>query len=72
MTHKAKNDPEAVRIAQVRQLFKAHYPNEERTGNDVFAFFGWLEGHRPKLFPKPKQGDPYQFLKTDLNGLYKD
>jgi len=70
---KAKNDPEAVRVAQVRQLFTARYPNDKpRTGNDVVAFFGWLDGHRPELLPRPKHGDPYQYLKGDLSGLYSD
>ena len=67
-----KNDPEEVRVAQVRQLFTARYTNEKRTGNDVFAFFGWLQGHFPHLLPKPAHGDPYQYLKSDLNGLFTD
>jgi hypothetical protein len=68
----SRNDPEAIRVAQVRQLFTTRYPNENRTGNDAFAFFGWLDGHRPELLPKSKHGDPYQYLKVDLSGLYTD
>jgi hypothetical protein len=46
---KAKNDPEAVRVAQVRQLFAAgSYPP---TGTGVPLFFGWLEQNRPELLP---------------------
>jgi hypothetical protein len=67
-----KEDTEQLRVARVRQLFAARYPHEKRTGNDVFAFFGWLEGHHPELLPKPAHGDPYQFLKSDLHELYKD
>ena len=63
---------EKLRVARVRQLFTARYPNAKRTGNDAFAFFGWLEGHYPELLPKPAHGDPYQFLKGDLQGLYED
>ena len=36
----------------------------------VFAFFGWLAGHYPHLLPREKQGDPYQQLQSELNGLY--
>jgi len=68
-----KKDTEQLRVARVRQLFTTHYPDlEKRNGNDVFAFFGWLQGHYPELLPQPAHGDPYQFLKSDLHGLYKD
>jgi hypothetical protein len=66
---KRKNDPEAVRVAQVRQLFMAG--SYSRTGNGVFVFFGWLDTNRPELLPSRKHGDPYQSLKSDLSGLYK-
>ena len=62
------DDPEAVRVAQVRQLFTAgSYP---RSGTGVLIFFAWLEQNRPELLPKDKPGDPYQHLKVDLDGLF--
>ena len=67
---KPSNDPEAVRVAQVRQLFtEGSYPRDE-TG--VLIFFRWLEKNRPGLLPKDKIGDPYQHLEIDLAGLFKD
>lgn len=65
-----KNDPEAVRKAQVRQLFRAG--SYELTGNGVLVFFGWLHENRPKLLPSVKHGDPYQSLKAELSGLWSD
>ena len=67
---KPKNEPEDVRLAQVRQLFRAgSYPH---SGTGVLIFFGWLEKNRPELLPKDKLGDPYQHLKVDLAGLFTD
>ena len=70
MNVKRKADSEAVRQARVRQLFIARYHRDNRTANYVLAFFGWLQAHFPELLPKRKQGDHYQHLKRDLNGLY--
>ena len=61
---------EGVRRVRVRQLFTARYPNEPTT-NEVSAFFGWLAGHYPHLVPREKQGDPYQQLQSDLQGLFR-
>ena len=67
-----KNDPEAVRVAQVRQLWQARQLKpEQRTGTQVLIFHSWLEQHRPELLKRGK-GDPYQHLKVDLRGLWKD
>lgn len=67
---KPSNDPEAVRVALVRQLFGAgSYP---RDGTGVLIFFVWLEKNRPELLPRHKLGDPYQHLKVDLGGLFTD
>jgi hypothetical protein len=67
---KKHTDLEALRRARVRQLFAVQYPSQA-TGNDVFVFFGWLEGHYPELLHRGR-GDPYQHLKVDLHGLYRD
>jgi hypothetical protein len=32
----------------------------------------WLGGHHPELLPQGKPGDPYQHLKVDLHGLFRD
>jgi hypothetical protein len=67
---KPNYDREAVRVAQVRQLFEAgSYPHSE-TG--VLIFFAWLEKNRPELLPKDKFGDLFEYLKVDLAGLFKD
>jgi hypothetical protein len=55
---------------RVRQLFEAR-PSEQRTETGVLLFYGWLEQHHPELLPTG-QGDPYQHLKSDLSGLYKN
>lgn len=64
------HDPEAVRVAQVRQLFSAgSYPH---SGTGALIFFAWLENNRPELLPKDKLGDAFEHLKVDLAGLFKD
>ena len=65
-----KKDPEAVRVARVRQLWEARQL-KERTGMQVLIFYGWLKEHYPDLL-KRGHGDPYQHLKSELNGLWKD
>ena len=57
-------------MAQVRQLFMAG--SYSRTGTGVLLFFGWLLQKRPELLPSGKHGDPYQTLKGELSGLWKD
>ena len=73
MTKKrANHDPEAVRVAQVRQLWQARpLKPTQRTGTEVLIFYGWLEQNRPDLL-KRGQGDPYQHLKSGLHGLWSD
>jgi len=66
--HMTKNDPDAVRIFCVRQLFQTRHPGKP-TATDALIFFGWLQAHKPELLPKPKHGDPFQHLKVDLAGL---
>lgn len=60
-----------VRRETVRKLFVERYPGK-RTGNEVLAFYGWLTQNSPDLLPKPKHGDPYKHLASDLYGLWKD
>ena len=60
---------EGVRRIRLRQLFTARYPHKP-TKNEVLDFCGWLAGHYPHLLPREKQGDPYQNLQWELNGLY--
>jgi hypothetical protein len=62
------NDKE--RQARVRELWLER-PAEQRTGNGVMAFYGYLEKNHPELL-KRSHGDPYQQLKTDLRGLILD
>jgi len=65
----AKKGSDAVRRERVRQLFEARH-GEERTETGVLLFFAWLEKHHRELLPLEKQGDLYQHLKGDLEGLY--
>ena len=71
-----KNDPEVVRVAQVRSLFvawEARQPETPAGMADMKAlkFHAWLMERRPELLPRGgKGGDAeYQHLKTDLKGL---
>ena len=66
---KQPNDPEAVRKAQVRQLFRVHYPNSP-TVKDVVSFYAWLGIRRPGLL-RDTEGGSYTNLKFDLDGLYQ-
>jgi len=69
---RTKKISEEVRVAQVRQLFVAHHPDPaKRTVTSVLIFYAWLEGHRPELLPQGKDGDPLQYLESDLSGLYQ-
>lgn len=62
-------DSEALRRERVRQLFVARCP-VKRTANDVLNFFLWLKRCGPDLLPRDKEGDVYQQLKGDLDGIY--
>ena len=69
---KKPNDPEGMRRARVRSLFATRHRGQADV-NDVRTFYGWLHGHHPELLPQVKQGDdPYQQLKVDLYGFYRD
>jgi hypothetical protein len=66
----SKEDSEVTRQARVRQLWLARAP-EERNAAGVLIFYGWLAHHYPELLKRGK-GDPYQYLKVDLNGLIRE
>ena len=66
----SKKDSEVTRQACVRQLWLARAP-EEPTAAGVLIFYGWLAHHYPELLKRGK-GDPYQYLKVDLNGLIRE
>lgn len=57
--------------AKLRELWLDRQPENKRSGNDVLIFYGWLEKNWPELLTKG-EGDPYQHLKADLAGLWKD
>jgi hypothetical protein len=66
-----KSTRESERIRMVCQLWLERYPEDQRTGNHVFAFHGWLLQNRSYLL-NGKHGDSYQRLKSDLDGLWRD
>jgi hypothetical protein len=71
--HKKPNDPEVLRRRCMRSLFAARYAGKSPNGNDVLVFCRWLEGHNRKLLPPVTPGDdPYQQLKIELDGFYRD
>lgn len=65
------NSANAARRAEVRRLFVERIPAGGRRRNNLLKFYGWLERNYPELLPREK-GDPYQHLRVDLEGLYKD
>jgi len=70
--NRTKKISEGVRVAQVRQLFLAQHADPvQRTATTVLIFYGWLEQHRPELLAEGKHDDPFQYLKSDLDGLYQ-
>jgi len=60
---------EALRLARVRQLFRARM-SEVQTETGVLLFYVWLQKHCPQLLPSGP-GDRYEHLRVDLAGLYK-
>lgn len=70
MARRTKN-ADAARRAKVRRLFLERIPPGGRIGSNLLKIYGWLERDHPELLPR-KKGDPYQNLKEDLKGLYKD
>lgn len=62
---------EVERLKRVRQMWQERYPAEKRTGANVLSLSLWLDLHRPELL-NSENGDAYQRLKSDLNGLWND
>jgi hypothetical protein len=69
MPKKRRNEADAKRRREVRDLFLA-LPENERTGQlAALNFCHWLERNRPDLLVRRK-GAPYQHVKSDLSGLW--
>jgi hypothetical protein len=64
------SDSEVLRRARVRQLFETLL-SEELTETGVLIFYRWLEKYHPELLARKEQGDPYEHLRVELEGLYK-
>jgi hypothetical protein len=45
-------------------------PRNAPKPESCFSTHGWKKYHR-ELLPQQKRGDPYQYLKVDLEGLYE-
>jgi hypothetical protein len=58
---------DTARRNEVRRLFQTIYPNA--TSAEILTFFEWLEANSPDLLP-PDQGNQFQLLKSDLEGLW--
>jgi|SoiMethySBSTD1v2_1073268.scaffolds.fasta_scaffold430898_2 hypothetical protein len=59
---------EETRVSEVRRMFQKLYPNA--TPNEVTTFYIWLEENGPDLLPPGNNGDSYQELKSELEGLW--
>jgi len=66
-----KANADQARKTEVRKLFVERIPPGGRIGNNLLKFYGWLERNYPELLPEEK-GDPYERVKSDLEGLYTD
>jgi hypothetical protein len=55
---------------EVRRIFQTIYPNG--TAAEVLLFYAWLEENGPDLLPPVDQGDQFQRLKADLEGLWSN
>ena len=59
---------DTARRNEVRRLFQTIYPNA--TAAEILTFFEWLEANSPDLLPPDDQGNQFQLLKSDLEGLW--
>jgi hypothetical protein len=66
---KKRNEADAMRRREVRELFLALPENERTWQMAALNFYQWLKNNRPELLVRGK-GDPYQHLKSDLSGLW--
>jgi len=62
------NTRDTARRNEVRRLFQTIYPNA--TAAEVLTFFAWLEANSADLLPPDDQGNQFQLLKSDLEGLF--
>jgi hypothetical protein len=60
---------DTTRRNEVRRLFQTIYPNG--TAAEVLTFFAWLEANSPDLLPPDRDGNQYQLLKSELEGLWE-
>ena len=59
---------DTARRNEVRRLFQTIYPNA--TAAEILTFFEWLEANSPDLLPPDNQGNQFQLLKSDVEGLF--
>ena len=59
---------DTARRNEVRRLFQTIYPNA--TAAEILTFFEWLEANSPDMLPPDDQGNQFQLLKSDLEGLF--
>ena len=64
------NKQDLARRNEVRRVFQTIYPNA--TAAEVLTFYAWLEENSADLLPSSSQGDQYQQLKSELQGLFGD
>jgi hypothetical protein len=62
------NTRDTARRNEVRRLFQTIYPNA--TAAEILTFFEWLDANSPDLLPSDHQGNQFQLLKSDLEGLW--
>ena len=59
---------DTARRNEVRRLFQTIYPNA--TAAEVLTFYAWLEANSADLLPSDQNGDQFQLLKAELEGLW--
>ena len=59
---------DTARRNEVRRLFQTIYPNA--TATEILTFFEWLDANSPDLLPPDRNGNQFQLLKSDLEGLW--
>jgi len=64
----AARTADSIRINELRRIFQKLYPNA--TLADISTFYLWLQDNHRDLLPQPRQGDSYQQLSAELQGLW--
>ena len=62
----SKEQNEAIRRKQVRELFLSRPPEERMGQGAILCFYVWLREYRPEILPRGN--DPYKQLELDLKG----